>query len=48
MLKMNLQDSFKNFCEQKKLEINVSQLEIINLLDKFLIRKKTFLNRFFI
>ena len=47
MLKMNLQDSFKEFCEQKKLEINPSQIEIINLLDKFLIHKKTFLSRFF-
>ncbi len=44
---MNLQDSFKEFCEQKKLEINPSQIEIINLLDKFLIHKKTFLSRFF-
>ena len=44
---MNLQDSFKEFCEQKKLEINPSQIEIINLLDIFLIRKKTFLSRFF-
>ena len=47
MLKMDLQDSFKEFCEQKKLEINPSQTEIINLLDIFLIRKKTFLSRFF-
>ena len=44
---MDLQDSFKEFCEQKKLEINPSQTEIINLLDIFLIRKKTFLSRFF-
>ena len=47
MLKVNLQDSFKEFCEQKKFERNLSQIEIINLLDKFLINKKTFLSIFF-
>ena len=47
MLKMNLQDSFKEFCEKKKFEINESQIEIINLLDKFLIHKQPFLSRLF-
>ena len=47
MIQMNLQNSFKEFCKQKKLEINTSQIEIINLLDKFLNRKKTFLSKFF-
>ena len=47
MLKMNLQDSFKEFCEKRKFEINASQIEIINLLDKFLIHKQTFLSRLF-
>ena len=46
MLKMNLQNSFKEFCKKKKLEINTSQIEIIDLIDKFLIRKQTFFGRF--
>ena len=44
---MNLQNSFKEFCEKNKFEINVQQKEIINLLDKFLNYKETFLSSFF-
>ena len=46
MSKINLQDSFKEFCKQNKYEINSEQIEIINLLVKFLNKKKSFLNRF--
>ena len=44
---MNLQDSFKEFCKQNKFEINSQQKEIINLLEKFLNHKETFLSSFF-
>ena len=44
---MNLQNSFKEFCEQNKFEINTQQTEIINLFDKFINSKETFLSRFF-
>ena len=44
---MNLQDSFKEFCEKNKFEINIQQIKIINLLDKFLNYKETFLSSFF-
>ena len=47
MSKMNLQDSFKEFCEINKFEINTQQKKIINLLEKFLNHKETFLSRFF-
>tara|TARA_B100001057_G_scaffold310841_1_gene310930 strand:+ start:1122 stop:2159 length:1038 start_codon:yes stop_codon:yes gene_type:complete len=47
MFKSNSQDSFKEFCEQNKFEVNKQQLEIINLLDKFLNYKQTFLSLFF-
>ena len=43
---MNLQDSFKEFCEHNKFEINIQQKQIINLLDKFLNRKSTLLSNF--
>ena len=33
---MNLKSSFKAFCEQNKFEVNAQQIEIIDLLDKFL------------
>ena len=46
MSEINLQDSFKEFCKQNKYEINSDQIEIINLLVKFLNNKKSFLNRF--
>ena len=44
---MNLQNSFKDFCEQNKYEVNSEQTEIIYLLEKFLNNKKSFFNRFF-
>ena len=47
MLKMNLKSSFKEFCKQNKFEINTQQLEIINLLDRFLNINETFLSRIF-
>ena len=47
MYKITLQDSFKEFCEQRKLEINASQIEIINLLEKFIDNKETLLKRLF-
>ena len=47
MSKISLQNSFKEFCEQNKFEVNASQKEIINLLDKFFNFKETFLSRFF-
>ena len=47
MSKNKLQDSFKEFCIQNKFEINTQQKEIINLLDKFLNYKETFLSSFF-
>ena len=47
MSKMNLQDSFKKFCEQNGFEENTQQKEIIYLLDKFFNNKDTFLSRIF-
>ena len=47
MNKTNLQNLFKGFCKQNKLEINSQQIEIIDLLDKFLSQKKNFLSKFF-
>jgi len=47
MSKMNLQNSFKEFCEQNKFEINTQQIEIIDLFDRFINFKETFLSRFF-
>ena len=47
MSKINLQDSFIEFCKQNKLEINSSQIKIINLLDRFVNNKETFLSRIF-
>ena len=44
---MNLQDSFKEFCTQKKFELNTQQIEIIHLLDNFLNNKETFFSKFF-
>ena len=44
---MNLQDSFEEFCIQNKFEINTKQKEIINLLEKFLNHKESFLSSFF-
>ena len=47
MSKMNLQNSFKEFCKQNKFEVNAQQIEILNSLEKFLDNKETFLSRFF-
>ena len=47
MLKTHLQNSFKEFCEQNRFEINSEQLEIINLLDKFFNNNEKFLSRIF-
>ena len=47
MEKLNLQDSFIEFCKKNKFEINEQQSEIIVLLAKFLNHKETFLSRLF-
>ena len=47
MLKVNLQNSFKEFCKQNKFEINDQQVEIINSLNGFLYHKKTILSLIF-
>jgi cell division protein ZapE len=47
MSKINLQDSFKEFCEQNKFEVNAQQIEIINLLERFLSHKEFFFSRLF-
>ena len=47
MSKIFLQDSFKEFCEINKFEVNAHQVKIINSLEKFLDNKETFLNRIF-
>ncbi len=47
MLKINLQDSFEEFCEQNKFEANKQQAEIIDIIERFLNPKETFLSRFF-
>ena len=46
MSKIFLQDSFKEFCEMNKFEINEQQVKIINSLEKFLDNKETILSRF--
>ena len=45
MLRINLQDLFKEFCAKKNFDINRQQTEIINLLDKFLKNKESFINK---
>ena len=40
MSKIFLQDSFKEFCEMNKFEINEQQVKIINTLEKFLDNNK--------
>ena len=44
---MNLESSFKSFCELNKFEVNAQQIEIIDLLDKFINQKETFLSKLF-
>ena len=46
MSKMNLKSSFKAFCDQNKFEVNVQQIEIIDLLDKFINQKETLFSKF--
>jgi len=45
MSKIFLQNSFKEFCEINKLEVNEQQVKIINSLEKFLDKRETFLSR---
>ena len=47
MPNLNLQDSFIEFCKKNKYEENAFQLEIIELLNRFLNSEETFLNRIF-
>ncbi len=47
MPNLKLQDSFIEFCKKNKYEKNASQLEIIDLLNRFLNSEKTFLDRIF-
>ena len=47
MSKIFLQDSFKEFCEINKLEVNAQQVKIINSLEKYLGNGETLLSRFF-
>ena len=47
MSKINLQNSFEEFCKKNKLEINSQQSEIIDLLDRFFNKKENFLSRIF-
>ena len=42
----NLQQSFLSFCKTNQFEINSKQVEIINLLEKFITIKKRFFNVF--
>ena len=48
MSKLNLQDSFIEFCKKNSFEKNNHQIEIVNLLDQFLHPKKTLFKDFFI
>ena len=47
MSKLNLQDSFIEFCKKNSLEKNNRQIEIVNSLDKFLKPKKKFFKNLF-
>ena len=47
MSRISFQDSFEEFCKKNSFENNNQQIEIVNLLDKFINPKKTFLNNFF-
>ena len=47
MSKINLLNSFKEFCKKNKFEINYSQIKVIVELDKFLNSKKTIFNSIF-
>ena len=45
MSKIFLQNSFKEFCEINKFEVNSQQVKIINSLEKFLNNRETILSR---
>ena len=47
MSKIILQDLFLEFCKKNKFDINDKQIEIVNLLDKFIHPKRNLLNLFF-
>ena len=47
MSKINLQDSFKEFCKKNSFENNNQQIEIINQLDRFINPRKNFFRKFF-
>ena len=47
MSKINLQDSFKEFCKKNSFENNNQQIKVINLLHKFINPRKTFFSKFF-
>ena len=47
MSKISLQNSFREFCKKNSFENNNHQIEVINLLDKFINPRKTFLSNFF-
>ena len=47
MSKMNLQNSFKEFCKENKFELNAQQVEIINSLNRFLYDKEKILSLIF-
>jgi cell division protein ZapE len=44
---LSLQDSFKEFCNKNSFEKNSKQIEIVNILEKFLNHKKNFFSNFF-
>ena len=48
MSKLNLQDSFIEFCKKNSFEKNNHQIEIVNLLDQFLFPKKNLFKNLFI
>jgi len=47
MLKISLQNSFREFCKKNSFENNNHQIEVINLLGKFINPRKTFFSNFF-
>ena len=47
MLKLNLQDSFKEFCKKNKFEINNEQVQVIELISKFLKSDRSFIRVIF-
>ena len=46
MSKIFLQDSFKEFCEINKFEVNAQQVKIINSLEKFLGNRETMYEKY--